>query len=97
MAWVFLTCERFEKSPQWLIETVRIGEALKELSKQDGRLYEVCKRVGYMNHKTFRRAFKKRLGITPSEFREMVSKDKDGTILKEYLKVVQRRSGENVR
>lgn len=37
------------------------------------------------------------LGIAPSEFQEMVSEDKHGTTVKEYLQVLQGRSGENFR
>ena len=55
-------------SPHDLIEIFRIRESIRILVSEDfPTLVEVCKKVGYLNYRTFKRAFKRRVGICPSE------------------------------
>jgi len=43
-------------------------ESIRILVSEDfPTLIEVCKKVGYLNYRTFKRAFKRRVGICPSE------------------------------
>ena len=60
-------------SPQRLIETKRITLALELLSKGEKVIYTAIK-TGFVNGYNLRRAFKKRLGITPSDFKEKCCK-----------------------
>lgn len=58
--------------PRKLIESVRLEEAVK-LIDHERTLYELSRKVGYADVRIFRRAFTKRLGMTPSECRDMIS------------------------
>ena len=58
----------FFMSPQRLIETIRIQKALECLLK-DEKVYITAGKIGYSNIRSFRRAFSKRLGLTPCSFR----------------------------
>jgi two-component system response regulator YesN len=44
--------------------------AKKKLLDHDKRIYEVASEVGYQDVKYFSQIFKKRVGMTPSEFRK---------------------------
>jgi two-component system response regulator YesN len=55
--------------PQQLIEKLRLKRAKELLMDTDLKIYEISKKVGYCNIKTFRIAFKKQYKKTPSEFR----------------------------
>ncbi len=48
---------------------VRIQKALQLLSDPDSRMYEIASRVGYKSQQYFSAAFKRVLGVTPSEYR----------------------------
>ncbi|MGB9774350.1 MAG: helix-turn-helix domain-containing protein [Bacteroidota bacterium] len=51
-----------------LIETVRLAHAVDLMMDAKGQtLYEISKTVGYLSARTFREAFKRRLGMSPSE------------------------------
>lgn len=51
------------------ITHVRIERAKSLLQTTNGKTYEIANLVGYQDDKYFSRIFKKRVGITPSEFR----------------------------
>ncbi len=57
--------------PQKVIEFFRLKEAVNLLSSTEYPIYHISKIVGYSNYKTFRSAFKKNLGCTPSEYRNI--------------------------
>ncbi len=52
------------------LETLRLDEAARRLRAGDCNLSTLYTELGYNNPTTFRRAFKKRYGITPSEMRD---------------------------
>lgn len=52
------------------LENVRMQEAMRLLKESDKNLSELYLLVGYNNVTTFRRAFKKTFGVTPSSIRE---------------------------
>lgn len=54
------------------ITSVRIDHAKDLLRKTNGKTYEIANLVGYQDDKYFSRIFKKRVGITPSEYRAQV-------------------------
>ncbi|MFC4601106.1 response regulator [Cohnella hongkongensis] len=51
------------------ITQVRIDRAKTLLRTTNGKTYEIAGRVGYQDDKYFARIFKKKVGMTPSEFR----------------------------
>lgn len=53
------------------LETLRLDEAARRLREGHCNLSALYAELGYNNPTTFRRAFKKRYGITPSEMRGM--------------------------
>lgn len=55
----------------WLHD-VRIARAREWLETRDFSITEVSRRVGYISARTFRRAFKKRMGMTPSDYKKHV-------------------------
>jgi two-component system response regulator YesN len=66
--------KHFRMSPQHLIETIRLEKALEHLSS--GRsISEAMHGCGYSELRSFRNAFKKRLQMSPSEFRELTKID----------------------
>lgn len=52
------------------LENVRMQEAMRLIKESDKNLSELYLLVGYNNATTFRRAFKKTFGVTPSSIRE---------------------------
>lgn len=59
----------FDMSPRQLIEAIRLDLALENMVNSDSSIMQICKRVGYTNSKTFRRAFKKRFNMRPVDCR----------------------------
>jgi len=49
------------------LEGLRLSEAAKRLKSGSGNVSDIAEEVGYNNPTTFRRAFKKMYGVTPSE------------------------------
>jgi AraC-like DNA-binding protein len=76
--------EKCQMSPGLIIETIHLEITLKLLADNRLRIYEVCRRAGYRNLKTFRNAFKRRLNMTPKEFRQNSAKT-DGRELMKIL------------
>jgi AraC-like DNA-binding protein len=62
----------FACGPRCLIETVRLEQAILHMG-DSVHLYELCAEIGYSTTKTFRRAFKKRTGLSPQDFRAQLS------------------------
>jgi two-component system response regulator YesN len=48
--------------------------AARLLASPRYKVYEVCGRVGYKSNRYFAQAFKKHMGITPTEFRRAAVK-----------------------
>lgn len=62
-------------SPRDFIESVRVEEALKIMSKNpDTDLYRLPLEVGYMSYRTFLEAFKRWTHKTPSGYRDLICK-----------------------
>jgi len=55
----------------------RINQAKLLMKQRNDTIEVISGRVGYLNSKIFSRAFKKVEGILPSQYREMVKKEKD--------------------
>ena len=66
-----LTRQHHKKSPQERIETERIVRSIEQLIHEpETILYQVAETSGFANYRTFHRAFKRRTGFSPSEFKE---------------------------
>ncbi len=60
--------------PHELIETVRLEEALRAICRNHmDNPYIICSSVGYISLRTFLDAFKKRVGVTPTDWKRSIS------------------------
>ena len=59
----------FGHTPRRLVEAIRLERAANELVLHDRPIVEIALGVGYANHETFSRAFKRRFEVTPRAFR----------------------------
>lgn len=60
------------------LTSLRIDKAEELLTRDDIKINEICKMVGFMNHSAFIRAFKQKNGISPSEYRNLYQKRHSG-------------------
>ena len=63
----------FQSSPAVFIERVRLDEAKRHLRLPRNSIESVARNVGYQSTDSFRRAFERRLGISPSDYRRRFS------------------------
>ena len=74
-------CNVFKKHTGMTINTyltrVRLEKASELLRNHTLRLYEICDRVGYGDYKHFVSLFKRKFGITPSEYRDRLIYTRD--------------------
>jgi AraC-like DNA-binding protein len=70
---------RFGTTPHTLIEKRRLMEALALMELNHSTLGAIARACGFSSMRTFRRVFKKRLGVPPSEANERlrISSEKD--------------------
>jgi transcriptional regulator GlxA family with amidase domain len=59
----------FGRTPADLVEKLRLDEARRRLSEGDNSIENVGLSVGFKSADAFRRAFERRLGINPSDYR----------------------------
>lgn len=72
---------RFQTTPAAFVEETRLAEASRRLSSQRVTVDIVAHSVGYPTTDTFRRAFERRYGVTPTDFRRrFASPLRGGTI-----------------
>ena len=70
---------RMQKSFAQYLEDKRLEKAQTLIAENTkASLTVLAERCGYANTQTFRRAFKKRYGLTPSEFKRQVFTEKSG-------------------
>jgi len=72
-----------------LIETFRLEKAIKLIS-EGVNFKNVCKECGYYRIRTFRGAFKRRLGISPLEFKRKLDENfgVKEKLVQDYLKIL---------
>jgi len=63
-----LIINHFEIRPQKLIENYRLTKSL-ELLENDLNEYDIIKQIGYSSTRTFRRAFKNRFKLLPTQYK----------------------------
>ena len=61
--------QSFGTSPAAFVEKLRLGEARRLLGERGSRVEHVASAVGFASTDAFRRAFERRLGLTPSQYR----------------------------
>lgn len=59
----------FGSTPGDFVERLRLGEARRLLGERGRRIEQVAEEVGFASADSFRRAFERRFGVTPSLFR----------------------------
>jgi PAS domain S-box-containing protein len=59
----------YQMSPSEYLQRVRIHEASRLLSETDATIGEVAQRTGFYDQAHLTRTFRKRMGLSPSEFR----------------------------
>jgi transcriptional regulator GlxA family with amidase domain len=59
----------FGTTPAYFVERLRLDEARRRLSNGDNRVENVGISVGFSSAGAFRRAFERRLGVNPSDYR----------------------------
>jgi transcriptional regulator GlxA family with amidase domain len=67
--------QEFGTSPAAFVERLRIDEACHRLSIRDNSVEDIAVSVGFKSAATFRRAFQRRLGINPNDYRRRVAPD----------------------
>jgi transcriptional regulator GlxA family with amidase domain len=60
---------RFHTTPAAFVEEARLGEATRRLTAQGANIGSVARSVGYASEDAFRRAFERRFGVSPSNYR----------------------------
>jgi transcriptional regulator GlxA family with amidase domain len=61
--------QSFGGSPADFVEKLRLGEARRLLGERASRVEQVAEAVGFGSTDAFRRAFERRLGLSPSQYR----------------------------
>lgn len=67
--------EIFHCTPAGFVEELRIGEARRRLLGLRARVESVGESVGFQSLDAFRRAFERRVGLTPSAFRRRIQSE----------------------
>ena len=67
--------------PHYLIENIRLENSFY-LLLLDMEICDICLDVGFANSQSFRRCFKRRLHISPSEFKLVLSSDDENKQMK---------------
>lgn len=68
----------FHTTPRQFVLNRRIGSARTLLSETDQSITEISAALGFSTHSHFSAAFKKRMGVTPSQYRATANSS-DGT------------------
>lgn len=62
--------ETFDTTPAHFVARLRLEQACLRLTQSKASIERIASGVGFQNADTFRRAFHKRYGVTPGEYRE---------------------------
>ena len=61
------------------VNSIRVSDACKHLKKAELSITEISEAVGFNTLRTFNRAFRQQMGMTPSQYREQKQKGKVGS------------------
>jgi transcriptional regulator GlxA family with amidase domain len=67
--------QEFGTSPAAFVERLRLDEACHRLSDGNNSVEDIAMSVGFKSAATFRRAFQRRLGINPNDYRRPMAPD----------------------
>jgi transcriptional regulator GlxA family with amidase domain len=67
--------QRVGLTPSAFVEEARLGEAGRRLSSRSARVDAVARSVGYASEDVFRRAFERRFGVSPKNYRSRFQSD----------------------
>lgn len=67
----------FSLTPRQMIIKVRLDNASSMLAEQGRSITDIAAACGYQDHSAFSRVFKSTVGMTPSEYREMLLRTTD--------------------
>lgn len=67
--------------PHFLIENIRLENSFY-LLMLNFDICDICKEVGFSNSQSYRRTFKRRLNLCPTEFKELLKKDERNKLTK---------------
>lgn len=62
------------------IEKLRIEKSKEQLEHSEKKIAEIAEMVGYTSDVSFRRAFKKMVGVSPTEYREIRKREENDSI-----------------
>lgn len=68
----------YGETPAAFVDAMRTGEAARRLSSGRTSIASIARSVGYVSADVFRRAFQRRLGVTPGEYRARFAIDRSG-------------------
>lgn len=64
----------FDTTPARFVERLRLEQSCMRLTENGASIRAIASSVGFRNVETFRRAFRSRYGVTPSEYRDRFSR-----------------------
>ncbi len=67
--------------PHFLIENIRLENSFY-LLVQDFDICDISIDVGFANSQSYRRTFKRRLNVSPTEFKELLNKNEENKLIK---------------
>lgn len=62
--------ETVGETPRQYVHRLRLEKAAYKLQITGESILDICLSIGFKNHETFSRAFRRRFGVTPSRFRD---------------------------
>jgi transcriptional regulator GlxA family with amidase domain len=65
----------FRTTPADFVERLRLDEACHRLAISDNSIEDIAASVGFKTDRSFRRAFQRRLGVKPIDYRRRVDRD----------------------
>ena len=73
---------QFEKNFYEYLDTLRISKSCELLKKTDLKIIDIAMKVGYNSTRTFQRAFRRIVGLSPNDFRTKINfQDSEGNII----------------
>jgi transcriptional regulator GlxA family with amidase domain len=67
--------EEFGTTPAAFVERLRLNEACHRLAIRDNSVEDIAASLGFKSAATFRRAFRRQLGLMPMDYRHRVARD----------------------
>ena len=73
---------QFEKNFYEFLDTLRVSKSCELLKKTDLKIIDISMKVGYNSTRTYQRAFRRIIGLSPNDFRATINyQDSKGNII----------------